>query len=193
MEDAMTLLSRRTRVAARTARRGIRTYGRAKWAQGRLTAPRHPRRRPAFLAGFGSGALLAFFMDPADGKRRRHLLRDRSFATLRRGKRETVRKADYAAGHARGAVHAVTPDSAPREPIDDVTLTRKVESEIFRDADAPKDRISVNTEHGVVYLRGEVDRPEQIESLVAGAQKVQGVERVENLLHLPGTPAPMKQ
>jgi osmotically-inducible protein OsmY len=90
-------------------------------------------------------------------------------------------------------VHAVTPDSAPREPIDDVTLTRKVESEIFRDADAPKDRISVNTEHGVVYLRGEVDRPEQIESLVAGAQKVQGVERVENLLHLPGTPAPMKQ
>lgn len=189
----MTLLSRRTRVAARTARRGIRTYGKAKWAQGRLTAPRHPSRRPAFLAGLGSGALLAYFMDPAQGKRRRHVARDRSVAQLRRGKREAARKADYAAGVARGAAHAVTPDTAPREPLDDVTLARKVETEIFRDADAPKDRISVNTEHGVVYLRGEVKRPEQITALAAAAEKVEGVKRVENLLHLPGTPAPMKQ
>ena len=189
----MTLLSRRTRVAARTARRGIRTYGRAKWAQGRFTAPRHPSRRAYFLAGLGAGALVAFFMDPSEGKRRRHTVRDRGFATLRRGKREAASKADYAAGHAHGAVHAVKPDVAPREPIDDVTLTRKVESEIFRDADAPKGQVSVNTEHGVVYLRGEVQQPEQIQTLAAAAEKVAGVERVENLLHLPGTPAPMKQ
>src|SRR5439155_700620 len=181
------------RMTCASARSGIKTYGRAKWWQGRFTAPRHPDRRPAFLAGLGSGALAAFFLDPGEGKRRRHILRDRSVATLRRGKREAVRKADYAAGHAKGAVHAVKPDTAPREPVDDVTLTRKVESEIFRDADAPKDRISVNTEHGVVYLRGEVNRAEQIKELAAAAEKVQGVERVENLLHLPGTPAPMKQ
>jgi hypothetical protein len=132
-------------------------------------------------------------MDPSEGKRRRHLVRDRALATLRRGKRQAAREAEYAAGHARGAVHAVTPQTAPREPLDDVTLTRKVESEIFRAADAPKDRVSVNTEHGVVYLRGEVTRREEIDDLVSAARKVEGVDRVESLLHLPGEPAPMKQ
>jgi hypothetical protein len=111
----MTLLSRRARVAARTARRGIRTYGRAKWAQGRYTAPRHPRRRPYFLAGLGAGALAAFFMDPSEGKRRRQMVRDRGLAPLRRGKQEPAQTADDASGHARGAVHPVTPDVAQRE------------------------------------------------------------------------------
>lgn len=108
----MALLSRRTRVAAKTARTGIRTYGRAKWWQGRFTAPRHPSRRPAFLAGLGLGALVAFFMDPAQGGRRRHAARDRGSALLRRSRRE----AEHAAASATGAVHAVTPDTGPRAP-----------------------------------------------------------------------------
>jgi hypothetical protein len=41
-----------------------------------------------------------------------------------------------------------------------VTLARGVESEIFRPADAPKGKVSVNVAHGVVELRGEV-LPEQ--------------------------------
>jgi len=80
----------------------------------------------------------------------------------------------------------------PKE-FDDVTLARKVESEIFRDADAPKGTVDVNVQEGVIQLRGEVERPELIEELVAKARKVQGVEEVENLLHVPGTPAPMHQ
>ncbi len=43
---------------------------------------------------------------------------------------------------------------------DDVTLARKVESEIFRDADVPKGQINVNAENGVIVLRGEVEEPE---------------------------------
>ena len=39
-----------------------------------------------------------------------------------------------------------------------MTLARKVESEIFRAADAPKGAVSVNAENGVVFLRGEVDK-----------------------------------
>jgi osmotically-inducible protein OsmY len=76
---------------------------------------------------------------------------------------------------------------------DDVTLARKVETEIFRPEDAPKGSVNVNVEGGIVYLRGEVERPELIDDLVEKARNVQGVREVENLLHLPGTPAPTKE
>jgi len=75
----------------------------------------------------------------------------------------------------------------------DETLKSKVESEIFRDAEAPKGQVNVNAQFGVVQLRGEVESQELIDDLVARARSVQGVVRVENLLHVPGTPAPMHQ
>ena len=75
---------------------------------------------------------------------------------------------------------------------DDVTLARKVETEIFRDADAPKGDVLVNAEQGVVFLRGQVKTPDQIKELEQAAQAVDGVKGVETLLHTPGTPAPMK-
>jgi hypothetical protein len=37
-----------------------------------------------------------------------------------------------------------------------------------------------------------VKGPEEIDSLVSAAEAVDGVRGVENLLHLPGTPAPTK-
>jgi osmotically-inducible protein OsmY len=77
-----------------------------------------------------------------------------------------------------------------RESQDDVTLAHKVESIVFRDSRFPKGQISINAEQGEVSLRGEIDRPELIRDLVEAVRKVPGVRSVENLLHLPGTPAP---
>jgi osmotically-inducible protein OsmY len=96
--------------------------------------------------------------------------------------RHTMRRV---AGKARGRAHSVTRRTGD---IDDVTLTRKVESEIFRPADAPKSKVSVNVAHGVVELRGEV-LPEQSRTLALAASRVDGVKDVRNLLHPPGTPA----
>jgi osmotically-inducible protein OsmY len=76
---------------------------------------------------------------------------------------------------------------------DDQTLKAKVESELFRAQHALKGRVNVNVQHGVTQLRGEVDSPELIDALVGRAGKVRGVREVENLLHVPGTPAPMHQ
>jgi osmotically-inducible protein OsmY len=73
-----------------------------------------------------------------------------------------------------------------------VTLARKVETEIFRDAEVPKGQINVNAENGKVVLRGEVEKPALIKDLEERTRKVQGVREVENLLHTPGSAAPAK-
>lgn len=142
------------------------------------------------LGAGATGAALAYLCDPQNGRRRRHELRDRTLAIGRRGVRRTAREARYvggsAVGAARGAVAGIVPHA--RE-YDDVTLAHKVESEIFRPADAPKGSVSVNVNDGVVELRGQLERPEQIERLGAAAARVEGVKRVENLLHVPGSPA----
>ncbi len=152
----------------------------------------------SLILGAVAGVAGYFFLDPQNGKRRRHMARDKAFKYLRKGKREAVRKADYAAGVATGAVHeareAVTPtgDAEPAERLNDPALARKVETELFRPADVPKGKVSINVENGVVYLRGEVEQPDMINHLVDEAGKIDGVRGVENLLHTPGTPAPTK-
>ena len=65
-----------------------------------------------------------------------------------------------------------------------------METEIFRPADAPKGSVNVNAQDGVVYLRGEIADQGWIDRLVSDASKVDGVRRVENLLHRPGETAP---
>ncbi|MBW3654357.1 MAG: BON domain-containing protein, partial [Actinobacteria bacterium] len=78
-------------------------------------------------------------------------------------------------------------DSAPD---DDNTLKSKVESEIFRPADAPKGAVDVLVVDGIVELRGEVDDASQGAALETAARKVTGVRDVRNLLHLPGETPP---
>src|ERR687891_398335 len=56
---------------------------------------------------------------------------------------------------AKGAVQEATaPVRHAGREYDDVTLARKVESEILRDEDAPKGTVAVSAQHGVVELRG---------------------------------------
>ena len=114
---------------------------------------------------------------------------DRAAAAGRTAKDRIVRKADYTTGKAKGPVHAVTSAMRGEREYDDTTLARKVESEIFQPADAPKDRVSVNVAEGIVELRGEVKRPEQVTELEEAARHVEGVRGVHNLLHTAGSSA----
>ncbi len=77
--------------------------------------------------------------------------------------------------------------------VDDVTLTHQVESELYGSSKPPKGRLSVNAANGIVQLRGEVDSPRLIDELVRRTRAVPGVDDVENLLHTPGSAAPMHQ
>ena len=90
------------------------------------------------------------------------------------------------------AVKGTATGAAPgagREPaeerLNDPALKAKVESEIFRDPDVPKGQVSVSVAEGIVSLRGEVEDSATIEALRDAAAKVDGVRRVESLLHTP--------
>lgn len=71
---------------------------------------------------------------------------------------------------------------------DDGTLVDRVESQLFRASDVPKGQIKIDAADGVVTLRGEVDAT-MIDEIGVRVAAVEGVTRVENLLHPPGTPA----
>jgi len=143
------------------------------------------------LGLIGLGAALTYFFDPDQGRRRRAMASDRVAAFFRRRTRSGERLGRSVTAQAEGVVQkAKHLEEEPKPQPDDVTLTRKVETEIFRDADIPKGQINVNAENGKVYLRGEVGQPELINDLEERTRKVQGVQDVENLLHLPGSEAP---
>jgi osmotically-inducible protein OsmY len=138
-----------------------------------------PRARRFRLLALG--AALSYFFDPENGRRRRKVAADRLASLVRRhGKRALKGTASRANALKQQAAHR---SEEPKPQPDDVTLARKVETEIFRDADVPKGQINVNAENGKVVLRGEVDSPELIDDLVSRARKVQGVQEVESLLH----------
>jgi osmotically-inducible protein OsmY len=146
-----------------------------------------------FGLGAATGAALLFLLDPVTGRRRRKLAADQAAGKARRGWRRGGQAGRSATAEAHGLARRLRHRHEEPKDFDDVTLARKVETEIFRDADVPKGRINVNAREGVVELRGELDSPDLIEALVEKTRKVQGVRGVENLLHLPGTPAPMHQ
>ena len=156
-------------------------------------------RRPSRTRVLTTGALAAigaYFLDPQSGKRRRGLATDKVGKWLRRGKQGAESKASYAGDVAAGTA-AKASSISDREPaetrLNDPALARKVESEIFRDADPhTRGAVSVNAENGVVYLRGQLTNATQIGALVAQAQKVEGVRQVENLLHTESSAAPTK-
>ena len=139
------------------------------------------------------GAAVAYLFDPQSGRGRRAMLRDRSSALMRQGGRETAQAGRAVASEAYGVAQKVQHAKDGPTEYDDATLAQKVQSEVFRDPDVPKGQINVNAEDGIVVLRGEVERPELIEELVEKTRKVQGVREVQNLMHLPGTPAPTNE
>jgi hypothetical protein len=145
------------------------------------------------LGLIGLGAALTYFFDPQQGRRRRAVASDRIAAFFRSRMRQGEQLGRAASAKAEAVAAKATHLKEEEKPQpDDVTLTRKVETEIFRDADVPKGQINVNAERGKIFLRGEVETQQMIKDLEERARKVQGVEDVENLLHLPGAEAPTK-
>jgi hypothetical protein len=178
-----------------------------------LTGTRHPQERaqkeleraqrsmfkrkrgpstPALLLGGILGALVAYFLDPVEGRARQAQARDRLGAFFRRGSLRAGSAGRYAASTAQGWTQRMVTLTSERPEGDDVTIRQRVESELFGDPQIDKGRITIDVESGVVILRGELDDPEQIRTIEQAARGVRGVAGVRSLLHHSGTPAPNK-
>jgi osmotically-inducible protein OsmY len=114
-----------------------------------------------------------------------------AIAWLSKNQETAKRYVERYAGQAKGMAGSVPGVGRPpaEERLNDPALASKVESEVFRDTEIPKDKINVNVEYGVVYLRGELPDRELMDELVARTRKVEGVQGVENLTHLAGSQA----
>jgi osmotically-inducible protein OsmY len=159
-----------------------------------------PRRRGnvrrttmGFAAGTAAGAGILYFLDTVSGRRRRKLAVDRTAGKVRHGWRRATRTARGVQAAAEGTAQRLAHLREEPKQLDDATLTRKVESELFRDPQIPKGDINVNVQRGVVQLRGAVPTRDMLEALVERTRAIQGVREVESLLHLPSEPAQMHQ
>jgi BON domain-containing protein len=140
------------------------------------------------------GGLLMYLCDPERGRRRRHMLRDRTQARVRRIGRGISGLWRGAAAETYGVGHRVV-HLVPRatEVPDDETLRQRVESQLFRDRHIPKGELNVGCEHGMVILRGALDNPVEYTNIEERIRRIPGVRGVQNLLHPHGTPAPNKE
>jgi len=77
----------------------------------------------------------------------------------------------------------------PKPGMSDATLKAKVETELFRPADAPKGSVTIGVVDGVVELRGTGQTQRQIGDLERRARGIPEVRDVENLLNQPTAPA----
>lgn len=149
---------------AKTAKRGAKGWAGVKAVKGASKVARRRRRGPSTaervgkIAGaVGLAGALAFVLAKVDRRK--------------------------AAGRAKGAAQSAATTVGGGRDYDDVTLARKVETELFRPDDVPNGAISVNVNDGVVELRGELPDQAQIDQLGDSARKITGVKDVNNLLH----------
>lgn len=139
------------------------------------------KAKRAFLLGAGT----AYLLDPADGKRRRHVLRDRSLRSLRRLGRFSTKKSLFALGRSRGLGAATRRAVWPRRvATDDRTIEQRIRSGVLRDVGVTKRDVDVRVEQGVVTLHGDVDGTTVADDLISRVRKVPGVSDVAAMLHV---------
>lgn len=163
---------------------------------GRAAETRTGRRRPGpgrFLLmgviGAAAGAAAAFLFDPDRGRSRRARYGDQAAALLRDAGRRIGRGTRHLSSTLEGKAAALRSSGIGSSNLNDASLAKKVESELFRDPAVPKGALNINVQQGVVVLRGEVPDAAMRERLESTVRDVAGVWEVENLLGLPETAA----
>ncbi len=150
------------------------------------------------LGVFAAGALLMYLVDPAQGRRRRALLRDRAVHfghVFSRLPSQLSRRGRAVRGPVRGVRHGMLHlvRSNPRVEGDDAeTLVARVRSEVLRDGRFKAGEINIDAYEGCVTLRGQFDRDADIRWLIDATKRVEGVSEVRSYLHLPDQLPPNK-
>jgi hypothetical protein len=133
-------------------------------------------------AGAGIGAGLMFILDPAGGRRRRALVRDKTRGAWNDATGAVRRRSRDAANHVRGAAASARSLFRRREASDDDVLAARVRSRIGHVISHPG-ALDILARGGAVTLGGPVLAGEVTE-LLAAVSAVKGVERVNNRLEV---------
>jgi len=143
------------------------------------------------VGAFVVGAGLAYMFDPQSGKRRRHVLRDRSTAILRRLGRRSARRTKYVAGNVEGvAEKAAGAVSGQSEGADDATVKDRILSQAFREAGVSTGDVAVEVSDGIATLRGMLESVDLVHDLVERVRAVPGVRTVTPRLTVSGADQP---
>ncbi|HEX8647444.1 MAG TPA: BON domain-containing protein [Thermoleophilaceae bacterium] len=73
--------------------------------------------------------------------------------------------------------------------IDDETLQRHVEADVYGSRNVTKSKVQIEVNEGVVWLRGEVKSEAVVNEVEQRAAAIDGVTRVENLLRVAKAPS----
>ncbi|MEZ0324598.1 MAG: BON domain-containing protein [Fimbriimonas sp.] len=133
----------------------------------------------SWLQGIALGAGLMYLFDPAQGKRRRNMMRDQAIHQARVKQRSLrVMQRDFA-NRSQGLVHEVQGRFQPQS-ADDVVIVDRVRSAMGRCC-SHTHGISVGCTDGMVTLSGPVTANEVVD-LIGTVKNVKGVTRVINNL-----------
>jgi osmotically-inducible protein OsmY len=124
------------------------------------------------LLGAGIGATSMFLLDPARGRKRRQLIRNKVAWT----RRKTVEGAEATwrdVGSRFAGLQSRTRALFKREAIDDATLSQRIRSALGR-VTAHQRAISIHVANGCVTLSGDALTPE-VASIVSAVGRVPGV------------------
>jgi osmotically-inducible protein OsmY len=139
------------------------------------------RRTTALIAGFGAviGAGVMYLLDPADGRRRRALARDKMNRYGRKAGRATTRTGRDLWNRTRGTAYETT-KRFKGERVPDGVLVDRVRSEMGHVVHDPS-HVVVTCRGGHVTLAGEIPEPE-MDRLLQRVAATPGVAGVENQL-----------
>lgn len=133
------------------------------------------------VVGTGAGAAAMFLFDPAQGRRRRAMLRDQAAHWSRRTARFAGASRRDLENRAR-AVPARVRSRLDRGPVDDDILFERVRSELGRVCRHPRS-IEVRALDGQVTLRGPILR-DDVHRVIRAVRAVPGVRGVEDQLEV---------
>ncbi|HYY97904.1 MAG TPA: BON domain-containing protein [Pyrinomonadaceae bacterium] len=134
-------------------------------------------------SGIGVGLGLMYVLDPAYGRRRRAMLRDRTTHFVHSSRVTLDKKARDFGNRARG-LFAEARAALRRESVSDDVLVERVRSKLGRAVSTPGN-VEVLAEEGHVTLRGVV-RAAEAERLLRRVSRVRGVHDVAFQLNVKG-------
>ena len=161
---------------------------------GRVVVKRAGRTVATRLGGPVVGAGVMYFLDPDRGHSRRANTVAHARGLARRAFRRAARRTS---AQERQLVHRLEGTVATARgrgqfhPESEVDLREHLR-QVIRTMHLPGAEVSVDVEKGAASLRGQIETEDDRQRILDAVRPVEGVERIEDFMHLPGVVPPNK-